>query len=82
MISETRSIGYELENCTKNAPNFSTRIMPYFLTRKGKKGTGYRLMVRLKNFPPQSATFDTRADALIRAQEVEHALLRVHYIFI
>jgi integrase len=49
--------------------------MPYIQARKGKKGTSYRAMVRLKDFPSHTATFDTRSEAMRWAEEVEHALL-------
>lgn len=41
---------------------------------EGKKGTKYRALVRLKGFPPQSATFDKMTDAKRWIQDTESGI--------
>jgi len=44
--------------------------------RKQKRGTVYRVKVRLAGLPHQDATFDRKSDAVRWAEDVEHALLK------
>ena len=49
--------------------------MAHINERKGKRGVSYQAKVRLKGYPPQSATFDRKSEAVKWAEDVEHALL-------
>ena len=46
---------------------------------EGKNGVKYRCLVRLKGFPPQSATFDRITDAKRWAQDTESAIRERRY---
>lgn len=44
------------------------------MERKGKKGTSYTALIRMKGVPPQSATFKRKSDAKQWIQETETAI--------
>jgi integrase len=55
--------------------------MAYFQEREDKDGnTRYRVLIRVKGYPPQSKTFSRKTDAKIWAQQVESEMRQKRFI--